>query len=59
MRECAEFRIPESNAKGFLNDNEGTSVTSSVRKLVINTNSERFREIGLIDAQWKSNGRAF
>lgn len=59
MRECAEFRIPESNAKGFLNDNEGTSVTSSVRKLVIDTNSDRFREIGLIDAQWKSNGRAF
>lgn len=59
MIELVEFRIPEANARNHLPPGAGVLINGSVRKLVVDTKSELFEEIGILDLRFKSQGAAF
>ena len=59
MQEFVEFRIPEGNAIKLLRPDEGILLGGSVRKIRLNTNSDRFVEIGAFDRKFRSENRAF
>jgi hypothetical protein len=59
MQEFVEFRIPEGNARKLFRPDEGILLGGSVRKIRLNTNSDRFLEIGDFDRKFRSENRAF
>lgn len=59
MEEYTEFRIPEKQAKNFLDPDEGTLLGGTVRKLRLNVRDPRYNQIGEIDRAFRDVGDRF
>ena len=59
MRETVEFRIPEIHAREVLAANEGTLIAGIAREYTVATSDPRFLEIGRVERDFRSKGRAF
>jgi len=59
VRETVEFRIPEKHAARHLPDDAGIRIGNTVRMLTLSTDDPMFAEIGRLDQERQSQGRAF
>jgi hypothetical protein len=59
MEELIELRIPEENAKAFLDSNDGVCLGGSVRKLVLSAADPLLKEIRRIDKEFQARGDFF
>lgn len=59
MRETAEFRISEDNARSNLDVSVGTMLGNSVRRVVISTDDPLYQQIGDLERQFRARGDCF
>lgn len=59
MDETIEFRIPEDNAKKYLDATDGICLGGSVRKVIVKVSDPLFERIGRIDCAFRLQGESF